>query len=293
MHMSNPLVTIAIPAFKSAFLTDSIRSVLKQQYPHFELIVLDDNSPEDLFGIVRRFQDSRIRFVRNEVNLGHNSVAHTWNKCIELANGEYFLLLCDDDMLLPNMVSAMLSIAKQYPECGMFHANRYILHKSGEQVADISWPSEEDLDKFINHKFAGERPHTISEFFYRTDAIRNEKYAIFPAGYYSDDVTILQLCMRQRKMVSSIDPLVIFRESDIHISGSNQYIEGKILAFIQYYRYLQSDSLLTDRISLNGYECILSQYLMHCDKKTIVKLLPSLPVSCSMLKTILYLFFKR
>lgn len=291
--MQEALVSIAIPAYKSAFLAEAIQSALGQDYPNLELIVVDDCSPEDIQSVVSRFNDPRIRYVRNDVNLGRESVANNWNKCLDVAQGEYFVLLCDDDILLPDMVSSMLAFAKAHPECGMFHANRTILKKSKELCADDRWPAEESAEDFIHAKFEGKRKHTITEFFYKTDFIRSERYAVFPVGYYSDDVTILKLCMRQRKIISSDKPLVIFRESDIHITGNDKYAEGKIRAFIQYYRYLQADPLLRDKISPDGYECILSQYLMQCKKKTLLKLLPALPKNRTMLKTVLFLLLKH
>ncbi len=291
--MQEALVSIAIPAYKSAFLAEAMQSALGQDYPYMELIVVDDCSPDDIAGIVHSFDDPRIRYVRNEVNLGRKSVTNNWNKCMDLAQGEYFILLCDDDVLLPDMVSSMLALAKAHPECGMFHARRTILKKSGEQFDDDSWPAEESAEDFINAKYEGKRKHTITEFFYKTDFIRSAAYAAFPVGYYSDDVTILKLCMRQGKIISSEKPLVIFRESDIHITGNDKYAEGKIRAFIQYYRYIQSEPLLRDRISPEGYECILCQYLMHCNKKTLLKLLPTLPKNRAMLKTILFLLLKH
>lgn len=291
--MCDALVTIAIPAYKSAYLSDAICSALEQDYRNIELIVVDDCSPEDIKGVVKGFCDARIRYIRNETNIGKSSVAQNWNKCLDEAKGEYFVLLCDDDLLQPNMVSSMLALVKNYPECGMLHANRSVLKKSGEQHEDIRWPQEESYAEFVERKFEGKRKHTITEFFYRTALIRKEKYAVFPVGFYSDDVTILHLCKLQGKMVSCNEPLVVFRESDVHITGNDRYAEGKLQAFIQYYRYLQADPLLRDRISKEGYECIASQYLMHCDKKTIIRLMPLLPKSKEILMTALYLLLKR
>ena len=291
--MSNTLVTIAIPAYKSAYLSESICSALQQYYRNIELIVVDDCSPDDIKGVVDAFDDTRIRYVRNDVNLGSTSVVHNWNRCLNEARGEFFVLLCDDDILLPNMVSSMLALAEKYPECGIFHAGRSVLRKSGERYTAESWAEEESYAEFVERKFEGKRKHTITEFFYRTALIRKEKYAVFPVGFYSDDVTILHLCKLQGKMVSCDEPLVVFRESEVHITGNDRYAEGKLQAFIQYYSYLQADPLLRDRISKEGYECIASQYLMHCDRKTIIRMLPLLPKSREMLKTALYLLLKR
>ena len=53
--MPLPLVTIAIPAYKSTFLRETISSALKQTYSNIELIVVDDNSPENIDSIIKEF----------------------------------------------------------------------------------------------------------------------------------------------------------------------------------------------------------------------------------------------
>ena len=66
----NILFTIAIPAYKSKFLSEAIDSCLAQTYTNFELVIVDDASPEALKSVVDRFHDNRIRFYRNEKNCG-------------------------------------------------------------------------------------------------------------------------------------------------------------------------------------------------------------------------------
>lgn len=59
--------SITIPTYKSRYLKEAIESVVSQTYTDWELIIVDDCSPEDLPSIVQPFlTDSRIRFYRNE-----------------------------------------------------------------------------------------------------------------------------------------------------------------------------------------------------------------------------------
>ena len=62
--------SVLIPAYKGKFLEHTIHSVLSQNYQEFELIIVDDCSPEDLQAIVNKFSDSRILYYRNEQNCG-------------------------------------------------------------------------------------------------------------------------------------------------------------------------------------------------------------------------------
>ena len=54
--------SVTIPTYKSAFLSECIDSVLSQTYKHFELIIVDDCSPEDIKSIVDSYSDIRIRY---------------------------------------------------------------------------------------------------------------------------------------------------------------------------------------------------------------------------------------
>ena len=64
-------LTVLMPVYNVApYVADAIESVLSQSYSDFDLLVLDDCSTDNTVDIVNSFKDSRIRLVRNEVNLG-------------------------------------------------------------------------------------------------------------------------------------------------------------------------------------------------------------------------------
>ena len=88
-------VSVVIPAYNcTAYIALAIDSALAQQVP-LEVIVVDDCSTDDLPGLITRYrEDSRVRYVRNEKNLG---VAKTRNRGVSLARGEYVAFLDADD----------------------------------------------------------------------------------------------------------------------------------------------------------------------------------------------------
>lgn len=95
--MPKPLVSICIPTYRGAsFIGATIDSVLNQSYPYFECWIVDDNSPDDTQAIVASHTDTRIKYVRNPVNLGPQG---NWNRCLALAQGKYYKLLPHDDLL--------------------------------------------------------------------------------------------------------------------------------------------------------------------------------------------------
>ena len=94
---------MGIPTYNHAtYLRESIQSVLDQTFPDFELIIVDDASVDDTPEIVQSFGDKRIRCYRNLKNIGQTP---NWNRCLELARGEYITIFHDDDVMLPENLS--------------------------------------------------------------------------------------------------------------------------------------------------------------------------------------------
>ncbi|MFP3467945.1 glycosyltransferase family 2 protein, partial [Leifsonia sp. SIMBA_070] len=79
--------SIGIPAFKGRYLSECINSILSQTFTDFELIVVNDCSPDGIFEIVNGFNDPRISYYENEVNTGAENVIDNWNKCLNFAKG--------------------------------------------------------------------------------------------------------------------------------------------------------------------------------------------------------------
>lgn len=226
------LVTIAIPAYKKTFLADAIISALAQSYDQIELLIVDDDSPNDLYSVVKCFDDKRIFYYRNEQNLGAQNIVKNWNRCLELAQGEYFVLLCDDDLLEPNFVNELLSLAKKYPTCNVFHARKRILYEETKEILeDEPWAEWESLETFYENKVQHKRFHTITEFMYRTAHVASLRYIEFPVAWGSDDVSVINFA-KDGGIASSQMPLATFRYNEEHISKSGTHMLEKAQARI-------------------------------------------------------------
>jgi len=129
--MPPALVSVCIPTYRgSAFLAAAIDSVLSQSYPHHEIWVLDDNSPDDTQAIVSRYSDPRIKYVRNPKNLGPGG---NWNRCLEVAQGKYFKLLPHDDLLAPGSLEEQVSVleADRAGKIALVFGSRQIIDPEG------------------------------------------------------------------------------------------------------------------------------------------------------------------
>ena len=105
------LVTIAIPTFNGAqWLGDAIESAISPTYRRVEILVVDDASGDDSVELAESFDDGRIRVVRNETRLG---LATNWNRCIELARGEFIKFLFQDDLLHRDCVRELVGLMQR------------------------------------------------------------------------------------------------------------------------------------------------------------------------------------
>ena len=85
---TNIKFSVTVPAYKAQFLAECIDSILAQTYKNFELIIVNDASPQDLDSIVSKYDHPRISYYKNKVGFGAEHVVGNWNNCFEYATGD-------------------------------------------------------------------------------------------------------------------------------------------------------------------------------------------------------------
>lgn len=112
-----PLVSICIPTYNRADMVgDAIASALSQDYPCVEVVVVDNASTDRTAEVVASFPDPRLRFVRNEENLG---LFGNFNRCIELAKGSLIHILHSDDTIPSGFTGTCVRLFLSHPEVAM------------------------------------------------------------------------------------------------------------------------------------------------------------------------------
>lgn len=231
--MDNMLkVSIAIPAYKTDFLSVAIESVIRQTFSDWELIIVDDHSPNNVYEIVSRYKDRRIKYYRNKENVGADDPSKNWNICVSYAEGKLFCLLCDDDFYEPNFLEEMVAIAEKNPHCNVFRARAKIVDSQGCTIDFYpSSPQWESCSDYIWHVGRKLRKQTISEWMLRTDYVRHcGNYVNLPFAWGSDYLSIYKFCIAGG-IFSTTKILVAYRRSNINISTfGNKNSEQKMLA---------------------------------------------------------------
>ena len=144
-NLKRPKVSVCIPTYGRAhILPKVINSVLSQTYKNFEVFISDDSSPDSTEDVVRSFSDERIRYHRNNRNLG---VRDNWNFTIKNAHGEYVLKLDDDDYIHPAFLEKTVSLLEKYPNVGSVYTGFYYAKNYNgdwiEKVVDVALFKEE------------------------------------------------------------------------------------------------------------------------------------------------------
>ena len=107
--------------------------MLAQTLADFELVVIDDASPDDTAQVVARYRDARIRLARNERNAG---VQANWNRCLELARGRYFKLLPQDDLIAPECLAREVEVLEgdRDERLALVFCSRWIIDARSRQL---------------------------------------------------------------------------------------------------------------------------------------------------------------
>ncbi len=132
-------LSVLIPAYRPGpYLREAVASVLAQEGVDLHLLVVDDASPEPVAAGLAGIDDSRLRIVRNPVNLG---LVGNWNRCLDLAEGDPILIFHQDDRLLPGYLARAVALLAADSSLAFVFSNLRRIDAAG-QPAGGHWQPE-------------------------------------------------------------------------------------------------------------------------------------------------------
>jgi glycosyltransferase involved in cell wall biosynthesis len=170
--MNSPLVTIGIPTYNRAdgFLKDAIQSALNQTYPNLEIIISDNCSSDDTKMVVESFEDHRIRYFRHPENIGANN---NFNFCLKKANGVFFLLLHDDDLIDEDLIETCMRALNNRLDVGIIRTGTRAINSDGQILNET--PNATDglsPENFIRTWFAWKTALYLCSTLFNTKRLR-------------------------------------------------------------------------------------------------------------------------
>ena len=131
--VKNPTVSVIIPTYNRANLIGgAIESVLNQTYQDFEIIVIDDGSTDNTEGIVKSFNNFKIRYISHGDNRGVSAARNTG---IKTCQGEYIAFLDSDDEWLPEKLDQQIKVFQNASsEVGAVYSEVIYMDENGKNI---------------------------------------------------------------------------------------------------------------------------------------------------------------
>jgi glycosyltransferase involved in cell wall biosynthesis len=153
MRQAWNIVTIVTPAFNSEkYIEQTIQSVLSQDYPEIEYLVVDGGSTDGTLNILKRYSD-RVQWTSEPDHGMYDAVNKGWR----LARGRYVMYVNSDDLLCPGVLRLLVSFMEEHPECEMVYGDCYRITGTGEIIERIhsGQATFEQLLNYGNNIFSG------------------------------------------------------------------------------------------------------------------------------------------
>ncbi len=132
--LRSPLISVLMPIYNHANVAEqAIRSVLAQDYPNFELVILDDGSKDDLAGVLVRFKDDpRVRIYHQQ----NQKLPNALTNLHRLARGKFITWTSADNLMDANMLTTLCNALVAHPEASTVFGNVRIIDENGQCLTD-------------------------------------------------------------------------------------------------------------------------------------------------------------
>lgn len=233
------LLSFILPAYKSKFLKQAIESILAQSYTAFELVIINDASPDNIEEIVLSFDDSRIKYFRNDENLGGESLVKQWNHCLQFAQGEYMVLAADDDLYHSDFLKVCVDLADKYPDVDLIRSGAKQIDENNHLIGiDGIIPEYCSKYQYVYHWLQATAFTCIGNYMFKTAVMKEKKFIDFPCAFGSD--TASTIYMAENGVVSTAEMFFSFRVSTIHLSSDKGRLKEKLEANTLLFKWLRN-----------------------------------------------------
>jgi len=135
-------ISVILPVYRvERYIGAAVQSVLEQSYKDFELLIVDDGSPDQSVIICRQFTDPRIKIIRQE----NRGLAGARNTGIRHARGEYLAFLDGDDVWLPEKLETHLVHLESSPSVGVSFSRSAFIDEAGNSIGTYLMPKLKEI----------------------------------------------------------------------------------------------------------------------------------------------------
>jgi len=149
MNTYNPFVSVFTPNYNnSKYLSETIESILNQEYSNFEYIIIDDYSTDQSWELIKNYakKDSRIKCFRNGRNLG---IVKTRNKGFKYrsSKSKYYAIIDSDDISLSDRLKIQVDFLEKNQDYGLVGSNALIINEESKIISYRKYPTKNNQIK--------------------------------------------------------------------------------------------------------------------------------------------------
>lgn len=137
-------LTVAVPSYnKEKYIERCLASIVREKESIDTILLVDNNSSDKTFELAKTFEPD-VTCVKNETNLG---MSGNWNRCIDLCETEWLMIVHADDEILPGAIEHYKRMIEKYPTAGIIYANAYAITEEDESTITISKFDQKEFHK--------------------------------------------------------------------------------------------------------------------------------------------------
>jgi glycosyltransferase involved in cell wall biosynthesis len=214
-------VSVIIPVYKvEKYVAATVESVLAQTYKNFELLIIDDGSPDRSIEICQQFTDNRIKIIRQE----NRGVAAARNVGIRHAEGEYLAFLDADDLWVPEKLEKHVEHLDNSPAVGVSFCRSSFINETGKPLGIYQITKLKEitpLDLLCRTPIGNGSVPVIRREVFENIAFQDNLYGVVENFYFDDDRQLhpsedvecwLRIAMKTKWLIEGIpEALTLYR----------------------------------------------------------------------------------
>lgn len=174
------------------YVQECVESILAQTYPHFDLIVLDNQSTDHTVAWLKARGDGRIRLHTSSAPL---SIAESWARVKDVTKQEYMTLIGHDDLLGPDFLETIKGLIERHPDSALYQTGARLINSEGKTIRGcMAVPEIETAAQYLQARFTFQRDTFGTGFVMRSaDYDRVGGIPAFEKLFFADDALWLSL----------------------------------------------------------------------------------------------------
>ena len=213
-------LTVLMPVYNAErFLKEAIDSILAQTFTNFELLIIDDASTDNSANIISTYTDPRVRYVRNETNLG---ISATLNRGIQLSTTEYIARMDADDISHAERLQKQFEFCRQHPDCALLSCWTRMITEDKKEIR-----TEKFNSRYYYYNLTFECWIYHPTILFRKSAVMDVGMYTVP---YAEDYELFWQLLRKYRICNLPEVLLDYRitSSSLHqVTKKQEYAEAQ------------------------------------------------------------------